>query len=182
MNICSISNLSYAYVEGDEKALKNVSLEIEGGQYVALLGHNGSGKSTLAKCMMGLITNFEGEISIFGLRMERRNLHDIRSRVGIVFQNPDNQFVGSTVADDIAFGLENKRVKREDMQPIIDEFARKTGMDEYLGQEPQSLSGRSSAWPSPGSWPLLRTSSSSTRRPRCSIPRGRKTSSTSFSP
>ena len=140
MNVVEVSHLSFSYVE-DAKALDDVSFTLEQGKYYCLIGHNGSGKSTLAKCLMGLQADFEGDISLFEMPLNRKNLYKIRSRVGIVFQNPDNQFVGSTVADDIAFGLENKRVPRSDMQAIIDRFAEQTGMADYLDREPTSLSG-----------------------------------------
>ena len=140
MKIVEVSHLSFAYTE-DRTVLQDISFSLEEGQYVCLIGHNGSGKSTLAKCLMGLQADFEGEITLFGMPLDRKNLYSIRSRVGIVFQNPDNQFVGSTVADDIAFGLENKRVPREQMQAIIEDFASQSGMAEYLNREPTMLSG-----------------------------------------
>ena len=140
MNIAEIRHLSFAYNE-TKSVLHDVSFSLEEGKYYCLVGHNGSGKSTLAKCLMGLQSEFEGDIILFGLPLDRKNLFSIRSRIGIVFQNPDNQFVGSTVADDIAFGLENKRIPREKMQSIIDDFAAKTGMAEYLDREPSMLSG-----------------------------------------
>lgn len=140
MAIVEVSHLCYSYPE-DSLALNDVSLTLEEGKYYCLIGHNGSGKSTLAKCLMGLQPGYEGEISLFGMPLNRKNLYKIRARVGIVFQNPDNQFVGSTVADDIAFGLENKRVPRGDMQGIIERFAKETGMADYLNREPSSLSG-----------------------------------------
>ncbi|MBQ2494003.1 MAG: ATP-binding cassette domain-containing protein, partial [Bacilli bacterium] len=128
--ILSVEGLSYAYEEG-RPVLQDVSFSVPKGAYVSVIGHNGSGKSTLAKCIMGLLGGFEGKISLFGEELTRKSLYRLRSRVGIVFQNPDNQFVGSTVADDIAFGLENKRVPRSDMQAIIDRFAEQTGMADY---------------------------------------------------
>lgn len=140
MKVIDVQHLTYSYNEGD-LALDDVSFSLEEGGYYCLIGHNGSGKSTLAKCLMGLQPEFEGSISLFEMPLTRKNLYAIRSRVGIVFQNPDNQFVGSTVADDIAFGLENKRVPRTEMQCIIERFAEQTGMMEYLDREPTMLSG-----------------------------------------
>ncbi|MBR1847017.1 MAG: energy-coupling factor transporter ATPase [Bacilli bacterium] len=140
MIVVETKDLQCAYTE-EKVVLKGVSLALEEGKYYCLIGHNGSGKSTLAKCLMGLVPDFEGEINLFGMPLDRKNLYAIRHRIGIVFQNPDNQFVGSTVADDIAFGLENKRVPREEMQGIIDRFAEETGMSEYLSREPSMLSG-----------------------------------------
>ena len=134
------NKVSYSY--GQEGfAIKNLSLELEEGSYVALIGHNGSGKSTLAKLIIGLLPLQSGEIIVNGLKLEKANYQKIRSQVGIVFQNPDNQFIGSTVEDDIAFGLENRRVPHEDMRRIIDEYAFKVGMLEYLKKEPTNLSG-----------------------------------------
>ena len=133
-------NVSYSYSK-EGFAIKNLSLELEEGSYIALVGHNGSGKSTLAKLIIGLLPLQSGEIIVNGLKLEKANYSKIRSQVGIVFQNPDNQFIGSTVEDDIAFGLENRQVPHEDMRGIIDEFARKVGMIDYLKKEPTNLSG-----------------------------------------
>lgn len=141
MKAIEVFHLSFSYEEDASPALDDVSFSLDEGKYVCLVGHNGSGKSTLAKCLMGLQPEFEGAIRVFDTELSRKTLYSIRSRIGIVFQNPDNQFVGSTVADDIAFGLENKRVPREDMQGIIDRFAEETGMAEYLDREPSMLSG-----------------------------------------
>jgi energy-coupling factor transport system ATP-binding protein len=138
--VLSVEGLSYAYEEG-RPVLQDVSFSVPKGAYVSVIGHNGSGKSTLAKCIMGLLGGFEGKISLFGEELTRKSLYRLRSRVGIVFQNPDNQFVGSTVADDIAFGLENKCVPHEEMQGIIDRFAEEAGMKDFLSHEPQMLSG-----------------------------------------
>ena len=138
--VIEVRHLSFSYVE-ERLALDDVSFALESGGYYCLLGHNGSGKSTLAKCIMGLQGDFDGEIDLFGEKLDDKSVYRLRSRVGIVFQNPDNQFVGSTVADDIAFGLENKCVLPEKMQEIILRFAKETGMVEYLDREPSMLSG-----------------------------------------
>jgi energy-coupling factor transport system ATP-binding protein len=140
MKVISAKNVSYSY-DGEHPALKDVSFDVEEGSYVALIGHNGSGKSTLAKVLMGLLSGFEGEVDIFGLPLSGKTLYSIRSRLGIVFQNPDNQFVGSTVADDIAFGLENRQVPHEQMDGIVKHYAEQAGMSDLLEREPQSLSG-----------------------------------------
>lgn len=139
--LLQVDNLSFSYEEGGEKTLQNVSFSVCPGQYVAIIGHNGSGKSTLAKLIMGLLGGYEGEICLFGEKLDRKNLKSLRSRIGIVFQNPDNQFVGSTVADDIAFGLENRQVDPKQMDSIIREFASLSGMEDFLDREPSSLSG-----------------------------------------
>ncbi len=138
--IVETKNLSCSYTAGEE-VLKDVTLSLEEGKYYCLIGHNGSGKSTFAKCLMGLISDYQGQVFLFGEEVNRKNRYALHSRVGIVFQNPDNQFVGSTVADDIAFGLENKRVPREEMEAIIHHFAKETGVEEFLDHEPTSLSG-----------------------------------------
>lgn len=138
--ILEVRDLSYAY-EPEHWVLKHVSFAVPKGSYVCVIGHNGSGKSTLAKCVMGLNSSFDGEIRLFGETLSRETIYRLRSRVGIVFQNPDNQFVGSTVADDIAFGLENRQVPNEDMQKTIAYFAAQVGMENFLNHEPQMLSG-----------------------------------------
>lgn len=135
-----LDKVSYCY-EPDVYAVKDLSLEVEEGSYISLVGHNGSGKSTIAKLLIGLLPLGKGEIYINGLKLNRKNLTAIRSQVGIVFQNPDNQFIGATVEDDIAFGLENRMVAHDDMQPIIEEFARKVGVSDHLKKEPTRLSG-----------------------------------------
>ena len=138
--LLKVDHLNFGYQE-ERKALSDVSFSIFEGENVALIGHNGSGKSTLAKALMGLLEPSEGTINFFGLPLNRKNLYEIRGKIGIVFQNPDNQFVGSTVADDIAFGLENACVPQNEMQGIIEEFAARVGMSEFLKHEPQNLSG-----------------------------------------
>ena len=140
MKIIEVNHLSYKYNETDV-AINDVSFTIDAGKYVAIIGHNGSGKSTFAKLLMGLLEPNENSIKEFGIDLNRNTVHQIRSRMGIVFQNPDNQFVGATVRDDLAFGLENRCVKREDMDAIINEYAEKVNMAEFLDKEPENLSG-----------------------------------------
>ena len=89
--------------------------QLEKGEFVCILGHNGSGKSTLAKLIVGLLAAKSGEISINGVLINEKTIDEVRHNVGIVFQNPDNQFVGVTVKDDIAFGLENRQIEREEI-------------------------------------------------------------------
>jgi energy-coupling factor transport system ATP-binding protein len=138
--IIEIKNLSFAYEEGFD-VLRNISINIKGGSYTAIIGHNGSGKSTLAKLLIGLLPHEEGEIFIGGLKLNDENIHKIRRLIGVVFQNPDNQFIGATVRDDIAFGLENRCVEHDLMDGIINEYAIKVGMDKFLDKEPTLLSG-----------------------------------------
>ena len=140
MKQLEVKNLSFSYDESTH-AVRNVSFAIEKGSYTTIIGHNGSGKSTIAKLLIGLLEKDEGEILIDDLPLNEENLMEIRSRVGIVFQNPDNQFIGSTGRDDIAFGLENHCVEQSKMDAIITEFAEKVNMTEYLESEPTRLSG-----------------------------------------
>lgn len=139
MSSLKIDKLSFSYDKN--VVLDNISFEVEKGEYVTLMGHNGSGKSTLAKLIMGLLENKNGSIYIDDIEMKESNINELRSKLGIVFQNPDNQFIGATVQDDIAFGLENHLVKPEDMDKIINEFAEKVNMKNFLSKEPSSLSG-----------------------------------------
>lgn len=140
MSLIEVKGLTYGYNE-QELAIDNVSFNIEQGDYVTIIGHNGSGKSTVAKLLAGLLEAKQGEIKIDGLVLNIENLYKIREKLGIVFQNPDNQFIGSTVKDDIAFGLENHRVPSEKMNDIIVEYANRVGLGEYLEKEPSALSG-----------------------------------------
>ena len=140
-----VNNLNYAYQKEDVAnssfLLKDLSFKIKKGEYVTFIGHNGSGKSTLMKLLVSLLEPSSGEIKIMGEVVNNKTIDKLRKNIGIVFQNPDNQFIGATVKDDIAFGLENNRVSRELMDPIIEEYAKKVGMDKYLDKEPSSLSG-----------------------------------------
>lgn len=140
MKIVEVNHLSFSY-DGEHAAIKDVSFSVEEGSYVAIIGHNGSGKSTLAKILMGLLSGFEGEVKLFDTLLSDKTIVSLRKKIGIVFQNPDNQFVGSTVADDIAFGLENHEVPHEEMEGIIQTYASEVGMSKFLDHEPESLSG-----------------------------------------
>ncbi len=141
MSLIEVQNVSFAYNENARKAIDDVSFSVEQGSYVTVIGHNGSGKSTLAKLIAGLLPVKEGKILVAEKEVNEENIAEIRTRLGIVFQNPDNQFIGSTVKDDIAFGLENKLVPSEDMEAIIREYAEKVGLTSFLDYEPQNLSG-----------------------------------------
>lgn len=140
MKALKIEHLNFSY-EKNRPTIKDVSFSIEEGERVALIGHNGSGKSTIAKLIAGLLGGFEGSIEVLGLPLNKANVIKIRDGLGLVFQNPDNQFVASTVRLDIAFSLENRNVKREDMDPIINRFAEEVGMKDYLDKAPENLSG-----------------------------------------
>ena len=140
MNLIEVKNLTYSY-DGKTNVLDDVSFVVSAGKYISLIGHNGSGKSTIAKLLIGLLEAKSGQIIAFDKELNRKNVREIRSHIGIVFQNPDNQFIGSTVRDDIAFGLENRQVPSELMDEIIDTFAKKVNMEAYLDKEPENLSG-----------------------------------------
>lgn len=140
-NISLKFNHIYFSYQDDAQTLKDVSFEVEKGEYVCLIGHNGSGKSTIARLIIGLLSPKKGDIEIFGEKLSEDNVVSLRKKVGIVFQNPDNQFIGATVRDDIAFGLENECVEEEKMEVLVDEYAKKVGMYEFLDKEPSSLSG-----------------------------------------
>lgn len=127
--------------EQDSETISDVSFQVAQGEYMCLIGHNGSGKSTIARLIEGLLAQRKGSIQIFGEEMTDQNVLRLRKRLGIVFQNPDNQFIGSTVRDDIAFGLENDLVPPEEMEKKVDQYAIKVGMQEYLDKEPSNLSG-----------------------------------------
>lgn len=135
-----LENVTFGYDEG-QTVLKDYSLKINQGEFVTILGHNGSGKSTLSKLLVGLIEAQAGKIFVDGQPLNEETVFEIRQKIGIVFQNPDNQFVGSTVRDDIAFGLENKCVSYEEMNRLVEEYATKVGMKQFLDREPHHLSG-----------------------------------------
>lgn len=138
--IIEVKDLTFEYEE-NAKTIDNISFHISKGSYTTILGHNGSGKSTIAKLLMGLLEKKSGSIYVGGIELNEAHLYDVRSQIGIVFQNPDNQFIGATVRDDIAFGLENMCVDPARMDDIIKEYASKVGMSEFLDHEPTKLSG-----------------------------------------
>lgn len=140
MDKIHVENLTFSY-DKEKNAVENVSFSIKEGSYTTIIGHNGSGKSTIAKLLIGLLEKDHGNIFVDGEELTYESLFHIRNKVGIVFQNPDNQFIGATVADDIAFGLENHQVPTEKMQSIIEEYAKKVKMTRYLQSEPTRLSG-----------------------------------------
>lgn len=139
--VISLKDIVFRYQEDEEPALKGVSLNIKQGDWCAIIGPNGSGKSTLAKTINGLILPQSGTVEVCHLAMTEENLWDIRKNVGMVFQNPDNQFVGATVEDDVAFGLENQGIPREEMLTRVNEALHLVRMDEFKTREPARLSG-----------------------------------------
>lgn len=138
--IIEIKDLFFEYDDG-LKTIDYISFDIKKGDYVAILGHNGSGKSTIAKLLIGLLEKKGGTIIVNGIELTLENLYKVRDNIGIVFQNPDNQFIGATVRDDIAFGLENNCVSQEEMDEIINNYAAKVKMLDFLDHEPTKLSG-----------------------------------------
>lgn len=140
MNRVEIKNLSFSYNDGGP-VLNHVSLSVEQGSYTSIIGHNGSGKSTIAKLIIGLLAPRDGEIYVDGELLDNKSVRRIRKKIGLVFQNPDNQFIGASVEDDIAFGLENRQIPHKDMPEIVKRFAERVGMSEFLQNEPSRLSG-----------------------------------------
>ena len=140
-NAITIKKLNYQYA--DERPLfTDFSLTIAAGSWVAIVGQNGSGKSTLAKLILGLLTpTKDSQMAVFGVPVTTENLRDVRDQIGMVFQNPDNQFVGTTVADDIAFGLENHQVPTTEMPARITDALALVGMSAFADREPHTLSG-----------------------------------------
>ena len=136
-----LDQVTFEYNTVEGQVLKNVSFEVKDREWVSILGHNGSGKSTIAKLMVGLLATQSGTVSYNDVVLNDKTIDEVRQKVGIVFQNPDNQFVGYNVKYDIAFGLENRKVPREEMKSLIREYTEKVGMENELEREPQTLSG-----------------------------------------
>lgn len=142
MSLITLENIMYRYNNDQENnILDDVSFTIEKGEWVTIIGANGSGKSTLVKTLNGLNVPQNGNVIIDGLVLNEENIWAIRQKVGMVFQNPDNQFVGSTVADDVAFGLENIGMPRDEMIVKIDQALEQVGMQKFKMHEPARLSG-----------------------------------------
>ncbi len=143
-NIIELKNVSYDYVSGDiiTRGVKDVTLDIERGSFVAFVGHNGSGKSTLAKLLNGFFVPDKGEVFVEGIdTADDDKIFDIRKKVGMVFQNPDNQMVASIVEDDLAFGPENLGVPREEIGKRIDWALKTVNMEGQNKRTPNKLSG-----------------------------------------
>lgn len=145
MNAIQITNATLEYKTqngGIIRAIDNVSLSVKEGEFIALLGHNGSGKSTLAKILNGLLIPRLGEVEIFGANTkDTAKIYDIRSNIGMVFQNPDNQMIASIVEDDIAFGPENLGIPREEIIERVNWALQKVGMSEHKKSTPFKMSG-----------------------------------------
>ena len=140
MSKLEIKNLSFSY-DGSNKVIDDISFSVEKGTFVSVLGHNGSGKSTLAKLIVGLLEKESGQVFFNDVEIDDKNLRDLQAKTSLIFQNPDNQFVGSTVEDDIAFGLENRCFPHDQMQAEIERFADSVNMLDHLKKEPINLSG-----------------------------------------
>ena len=140
--IIELEILTFRYQKNDERpALEDVSLKVYPGEWIAIIGHNGSGKSTLAKTINGLLAPESGKVQVGEYQLTEEHLWSIRRMVGMVFQNPDNQFVGATVEDDVAFGLENQGIPREEMVIRVQEALKQVRMNEFATREPARLSG-----------------------------------------
>ncbi|CAJ2234514.1 energy-coupling factor transporter ATPase [Fructilactobacillus sanfranciscensis] len=139
--VIEIKNLTYHYPNQTKLILKKVNLSINRGDWVSLIGANGSGKSTLAKLIVGLLDDEEQQIQVFGKTMNDKNGNEIRSNIGMVFQNPENQFVSSTVLDDVAFGLENQGMKTSEMKIRVAKALETVEMNDFINQAPNQLSG-----------------------------------------
>ena len=140
MSKLEIKHLSFSY-DGSNKVIDDISFKVEKGTFVSVLGHNGSGKSTLAKLIVGLLAKNEGQVFYNDVEVDKKTIRDLQLNTSLIFQNPDNQFIGSTVEDDIAFGLENRQFPHDKMQEEIEKYADSVGMLEYLKKEPINLSG-----------------------------------------
>ncbi len=140
--LIEIQNVSYAYEDAAAKALNNVSLTINDGEFVAVVGHNGSGKSTLAKHLNALLLPTEGKVLVDGMdTADEADTLSIRQRVGMVFQNPDNQLVTTIVEEDVAFGPENIGVPGNEIRTRVDRALAAVGMEKYAHSAPNMLSG-----------------------------------------
>ena len=141
-SVIDVKNLSFRYKESQEYYdVKDNTFHVKRGEWLSIVGHNGSGKSTTVRLIDGLLEAESGEIVIDGQRLTEENVWNIRRQIGMVFQNPDNQFVGATVEDDVAFGLENQGLSRQEMKKRVEEALALVGMLEFKKREPARLSG-----------------------------------------
>ena len=141
-SVVDVKNLSFRYKESQEYYdVKDITFHVKRGEWLSIVGHNGSGKSTTVRLIDGLLEAESGEIVIDGQRLTEENIWNIRRQIGMVFQNPDNQFVGATVEDDVAFGLENQGLSRQEMKKRVEEALDLVGMLDFKKREPARLSG-----------------------------------------
>lgn len=141
-SVIDVKNLSFRYKESQEYYdVKDITFHVKRGEWLSIVGHNGSGKSTTVRLIDGLLEAESGEIVIDRQRLTEENVWNIRRQIGMVFQNPDNQFVGATVEDDVAFGLENQGLSRQEMKKRVEEALDLVGMLDFKKREPARLSG-----------------------------------------
>lgn len=141
-SIIDVKNLSFRYKENQKYYdVKDITFHVKRGEWLSIVGHNGSGKSTTVRLIDGLLEAESGEIVIDGQWLTEENVWNIRRQIGMVFQNPDNQFVGATVEDDVAFGLENQGLSRQEMKKRVEEALDLVGMLDFKKREPARLSG-----------------------------------------
>ena len=141
-SIIDVKNLSFRYKESQEYYdVKGITFHVKRGEWLSIVGHNGSGKSTTVRLIDGLLEAESGEIVIDDQRLTEENVWNIRRQIGMVFQNPDNQFVGATVEADVAFGLENQGLSRQEMKKRVEEALDLVGMLDFKKREPARLSG-----------------------------------------
>lgn len=141
-SILSLQSVSFAYEGQDPPALRDVSLGIERGQFVAVLGHNGSGKSSTAKLLNALLLPTDGTVWVLGMdTREEKHLWQIRQHVGMVFQNPDNQLVANVVEEDVAFGPENLGIPMPELRDRVDRALKAVNLEEFRLSAPHMLSG-----------------------------------------
>lgn len=141
-NIIEVRNLKYKYdSESENYTLNDVSFQVKKGEWLSIVGHNGSGKSTTVRLIDGLLEAESGDIIISGDKLTAENVWEKRRQIGMVFQNPDNQFVGATVEDDVAFGLENQGLDYDLMVERVQQALELVGMQDFKEREPARLSG-----------------------------------------
>ncbi|MEY8700626.1 energy-coupling factor ABC transporter ATP-binding protein [Streptococcus ferus] len=140
--IIEVKNLTFQYEEDQTSpTLDQVTFHVKHGEWLSIIGHNGSGKSTTVRLIDGLLEAQSGQIVIDGQELTEANVWELRSKIGMVFQNPDNQFVGATVEDDVAFGLENQGIPLEEMQSRVQQALELVKMSAFKDREPARLSG-----------------------------------------
>lgn len=140
--ILEVNQLSFRYDQRfDHHIIKNISFSVTKGERIAIIGNNGSGKSTLAQLLVGLLTPQSGKIKIAGIELNENTKWEVRKHINLVFQNPDNQFIGTTVQDDIAFGLENLNMPYKEMKTKVDQVLKLVGMTAFRNHDPSRLSG-----------------------------------------
>jgi energy-coupling factor transport system ATP-binding protein len=138
-NIIEVKDLCFSY--DDNCFIKNMSFSIKRNSYTCIIGPNGSGKTTLSKLLCGLLETNGGEIYVDGVLFNKDNAGVIRNKIGVIFQNPDNQYIGTTLKDDIIFGLENRNINPDEMDSIIEEVSVLCGVNDLLEKEPYAMSG-----------------------------------------